>query len=105
MALIAGVGHFTSGAFWVEGGRLLNPCIKDKRHNRVTIYKVGHAKPQSNPLDLFNTRPLHGPMPWQAHKWSVIFYTAGGLPQSPPHLVEVVVQGFKLPYFGAQWLS
>ena len=63
MALIVCVGSFTGGEFWVEGGGLLNPSMREKkRHTRVCKGRAvegwaSTATPQA-PV-LFNTRALH----------------------------------------------
>ena len=67
----------------MESGGLLNPSLRDrKRHTRVSKGRaVGgwacKATPQA-PV-LFNTGALHAPLPWEVERWSVIFYSAGGL--------------------------
>ena len=46
----------------------------------------------------FNTRALHTPLPWDAERWSVISYSAGGLLHCTPtwrqHHVDL---GFRVP--------
>ena len=77
MALIVCVGSLTGGDFWVEGGGLLHPSMRDKkRHTRVCKGRAVEgwackATPQA-PV-LFNTRALHAPLPWEGERWSVIF--------------------------------
>ena len=72
----------------MESGGLLNPSERDKkRHTRVCKGReVGgwacKATPQA-PV-LFNTRALHAPLPWEGERWSVIFYSAGGLLHCTP---------------------
>ena len=102
MALIVCVGSFTGGEFWVESGGLLNPSLREKkRHTRVCKGRAVEgwactATPQA-PV-LFNTRALHAPLPWEGERWSVIFYSAGGvLHCTPLWRQQLVSMGFRVP--------
>ena len=102
MALIVCVGSFTGGEFWVEGGGLPNPSMREKkRHTRVCKGRAVEgwactATPQA-PV-LFNTRALHAPLPWEGERWSVIFYSAGGvLHCTPVWRQQLVSMGFRVP--------
>ena len=59
MAPIVCVGSFTGGDFWVEGGGLLNPSLRDKkRHNHVckgTAVEGWACKATPQAPVLFNT--------------------------------------------------
>ena len=84
MALIVCVGSFTGGEFWVESGGLLNPSMREKkRHTRVC-----------------KGRAVEGwaCMPWEGERWSVIFYSAGGvLHCTPLWRQQLVSMGFRVP--------
>ena len=102
MALIVCVGSFTGGEFWVESGGLLNPSLREKkRHTRVCKGRAVEgwactATPQA-PV-LFNTKALHAPLPWEGERWSVIFYSAGGvLHCTPVWRQQLLSMGFRVP--------
>ena len=47
---------------------------------------------------LFNTRALHAPLQWEGQRWSVIFYSARGLPHCTPTWRQQLVDlSFRLP--------
>ena len=101
MALIVCVGSFTGGEFWVESGGLLNPSLREKkRHTRVCKGRAVEgwactATPQA-PV-LFNTRALHAPLSWEGERWSVIFYSAGGvLHCTPVWRQQLLSMGFRV---------
>ena len=101
MALIVCVGSFTGGEFWVESGGLLNPSLREKkRHTRVCKGRAVEgwactATPQA-PV-LFNTRALHAPLPREGERWSVIFYSAGGvLHCTPVWRQQLLSMGFRV---------
>ena len=86
----------------MESGGLLNPSMREKkRHTRVCKGRAVEgwactATPQA-PV-LFNTRALHAPLPWEGERWSVIFYSAGGvLHCTPVWRQQLVSMGFRLP--------
>ena len=102
MALIVCVGSFRGGYCWVESVGLPNPSLRDKkRHTRVCKgSEVGGGACKATPqvLVLFNTRALHAPLPWEGERWSVIFYSAGGLLHCTPMWRQQLVDlGFRLP--------
>ena len=54
------------------------------------------ASPQA-PV-LFNTGALHAPLPWEGERWSVIFYSAGGvLHFTPVWRQQLLSMGFRVP--------
>ena len=102
MALIVCVGSFTGGDFWVECGGLLNPSVRDKKRNtrvckgRAVEGWACKATPQA-PV-FFNIRALHAALPWEGERWSVIFYSAGGLLHCTPTWWQQFVDlGFRVP--------
>ena len=81
---------------------LLNPSLREKkRHTRVCKGRAVEgwactATPQA-PV-LFNTRALHAPLPWEGERWSVIFYSAGGvLHCTPVWRQQLLSMGFRVP--------
>ena len=81
---------------------LLNPSMREKkRHIRVCKGRAVEgwactATPQA-PV-LFNTRALHAPCPWEGERWSVIFYSAGGvLHCTPVWRQQLLSMGFRVP--------
>ena len=86
----------------MESGGLLNPSMREKkRHTRVCKGRAVEgwactADPQAGVL--FNTRALHAPLPWEGERWSVIFYSAGGvLHCTPVWRQQLVSMGFGVP--------
>ena len=102
MALIVCMGSFRGGDFWVESGGLLNPSQRDKKRHTFVYkgYEVGDWSCRATPEApvLFNTRALHAPLPWEGDRWSVIFYSVGGLLHCTPTWRQQLVDlGFRLP--------
>ena len=86
----------------MESGGLPNPSPRDnKRHTRVckgSQVSDWACKATPEAAVLFNTRTLHAPLPWQGERWSLIFYSACGLPHcTPTWRQQLVYLGFGLP--------
>ena len=102
MALVDVCGVFEGGFLGVESVGLLNSSLRDKkRHTRVCKgSEVGGWACKATPGAgvLLNTPALHGPLPWEGERWSVIFYSAGGLLYCTPTWRQQLVDvGFRLP--------
>ena len=107
MALIVCVGSFRRGYFlgvdwWPaeslpQGQKAAHPCVHVLRFGGGT----NKAKPQPDDTGapvLFNNRALHAPLPWEGERFSVIFYSAGGLLHCTPTWRQQLVDlGFRPP--------
>ena len=86
----------------MESCGLPNPSLRyKKRQTRVCkgrAVKGWACKATPQAPVLFNTGALHAPLPWEGERWSVIFYSAGGVLECTPTWRQQLVDlRFRVP--------